>query len=111
MKIENMTITDLSVELDKRLVEKWNDYLALDAQLEPYRNQVIGNNIETINKITLEMQTVFNDLYPAIYFIGHRYQFGVNITNTYTAFIENLEKSGFTEEPLPPKPEKSKIIS
>jgi hypothetical protein len=111
MKIEDMTITDLTVELDKRLVEKWDEYLKLNEELEPFRGKEIGNNIETINSLVLNMQCIFNDLYPAIYFIGNRYQFGVNMTNSYTAFIEGLEKSGFTEEPLPPKPEKSKIIS
>ena len=93
-----MTLQELAKELDNGIVSSWDQYLALNSELDKYRGQIIDeSNSAQVNDILTKMQDTFKELYPALYFITYRHQSATNMIASYNDFIETLKKAGAVE--------------
>lgn len=93
-----MTIEELVKELDKQLVEKGDEYHKLHAQFDAFRGIELSEEAaKEVNRILMEIQTTFQELYVAHHFICYRNQSSTNEVNSYNEFIGLLIKAGATE--------------
>lgn len=92
------TIEKLTNELDKLIVQTWQEYLDLHKELDTHRGKPIDDtNLPEVNRLLKDIQEKFAELYPAYHFIATRHEHVVNATNGYNEFIEALKKGGATQ--------------
>jgi flagellar biosynthesis chaperone FliJ len=85
-------------EVDAQLQTLHEEYIELHNQLDKHRGKPLGEtNLVEVNQLLKDIQSKFGEMYPVFHFIGHRYQFVTNSTNHYSDFIDQLKKSGATE--------------
>lgn len=88
-------ITQLSQNLEEALVEAWNDYVDLHAQFDEYRGKALTvEEGKELNDIFVLIQEKFQEIYPALYFIGKRAEFTANAAEGFKKFIDEMEKGG-----------------
>jgi hypothetical protein len=82
-----------------KLIEKHHArYISLNNKLDSHRGKELADtNLDEVNNLLKEIQEEFAILYPALYFIAHRYAFACEVTNQYNELIQVLEKVGSCE--------------
>lgn len=94
-----MSIEKLVKDLDNQINEVYNKYVQLHEELNFHRGKPLDDtNLPEVNRLLKEIQETFALLYPAYYFIAHRYQYAVNAVNSYETFIDQIKKIGATQE-------------
>jgi len=88
------TIKEMANEIDLKLTELNEQYMALHAEFDTFRGKPAGDDAEKINEVLHKIQTKFQELYPALYFIASRYQYACNITQSHEEFIQQILKAG-----------------
>lgn len=91
-----MELKDLIEQIDAKITEKNDKYAALHRELDTFRGKEIGDDVDKVNNLLIEIQTAFRELYPALHFIATRHQYAVNICTDYDGFIESIKKAGGT---------------
>ena len=95
---ESMDFKEKVAELDAALVLKWDEYIQLDKQLEPLRGLPLeATNLEEANRIIKEMQVVFSEMYPMLFWISQRNESSINAINSYNTFIDSIKRNGATQ--------------
>ena len=88
-------ITQLSQDLEEAIVSSWNDYIDLHSQFDEYRGRgLTPQEGKELNEIFILIQEKFQELYPALYFIGKRAEFAGNAADGFKKFIDEMEKGG-----------------
>lgn len=103
-----MELKELTKQLDVQLTTDYNHYLDLHEQLKPYGNRLLSEeeNVKA-NELLNAIAESFREMYPTLHLIAARYQFVVNVTNSYDSWLSTLEKAGIVKDELP---EEKKII-
>ncbi len=100
-----MTVKEIAILADSRLNEEWSRYVDIHRQLEVYYAQKeIGEDLEKVNALLLEAQTIFSDINTILSWIVNRNKFAINATNSYNDWIQLLIKGGA-------KSDKAEIVS
>lgn len=91
-----MELKDLVDQLDAKITEVHEKYVGFHKEFDAFRGKEVGDKVDEVNRILFDLQTVFQELYPALHFIGSRHQYAVNVCNSHDAFIESIKKAGGT---------------
>lgn len=99
---------------NKELLKLFHDKLSLaykdySHSLESYNKFVEDHNnrvgkesgytidLKEFNRIAIDMQIKFRDLYPFIGYINENHQFSQNVLTDYTSIIDSCKKNGLNE--------------
>lgn len=88
-----MELKELVEQLDQKITEMHEKYVALHKEFDQYRGQEVGDNVEEVNRILYDIQDTFQKLYPALHFIGNRHQYACNICQNHDDFINSIKKA------------------
>jgi hypothetical protein len=86
-------------ELDAQLTTSWEAYVQLHKDLEVYANRDLqGEELEAANKILVNIQESFKEIYQVFLFIGTKLEFAQKASADYSAFIDNIKKANTPKE-------------
>ena len=93
------SIKELVDDLDRAMVLKFDEYNKHQTALTPFRGVTLDDEkVKRVNEILADIQSSFNELYPALHFVVFKHQQVSGMMTSYEAFIEQLKKAGAQEE-------------
>ena len=110
MSGKKQTIESIIQKLDALLTQEHDEYVQLHEELNKHRGkQLEDTDLPEVNRLLKEIQEKFAGIYPALNFVGRRYEFSTNAVNSYNDFIEVLKKAGAHQ--IDPKPIETTLVS
>jgi len=89
---------DSSLEiLQKELVNVWGEYVKLFDELNLFRGEIIGDNVDEVNRIISDIQHTYRKLHPTLIFIIKRNKDCVDLLSKYDTFINDIKNAGAQE--------------
>lgn len=88
-----MTIAELVKELDIKLKEANGEQVRLHTELVPLANKLIeGDELARAQEIVTRIQESYNEMHPALNFIGGYYKFACDFAKSHQGWVEKLQE-------------------
>ncbi len=88
-----MTIAELVKELDTKLKEANAEQVRLHSELVPLANRLIeGDELKRAEEIAIRIQESYNEMHPALNFIGGYYKFACDFAKSHQGWVEKLQE-------------------
>lgn len=88
-----MTIPELIKELDSKLKAANEEHVALHKELYPLSNKLVeGEELKRAQEIVFAIQDSYQEMHPALMFIGNHYKFACDFMTSYTDWIKKLNE-------------------
>lgn len=92
-----MTLRDKFVEFEAEFIDRWQEYIALHEEINKYRGRELGDDVEEVNKLIIQIQHLFVEMFPGIKFVLERHTVFVKAVHDYNKFIDDIQKGGATK--------------
>lgn len=99
LDLSSVPFKELYEAYDMAFCKLYNDYIALQKEMDKFRGKVIDQEIaDAVNPVLVKIQDTFHDLNPAVNNIIQRYQACARLMQDYQEFVEHLKQGGCISE-------------